>query len=319
MKSVEYRNNPMFLRNQFLSEGTFEMPKISCQDVSLEKIEFIGYDKLSASKENQIVHFFLDDYKFEVMWNDPLPRVERLIKCKAVLSPNFSVYTEMPIALKIFNTFRSRWCGAFLQSCGIKVIPTLAWGGPETFWFCFDGIEQGSVVAVSTVGVRTEKDLFMQGYNEMIRRIKPSKILCYGQAFSEMKGNVIEVDYAQTNNYIKCNSGKGVYVKRVTGYACTYHQKGMGSANKGIPKFPGWDPTVPPGEKYEWRGKGSPESGRGSWVRSDTREVLHPDLNHKGDIGPHWDYTCPGSGSGFRLFADGSVTPKFYEGDIVYA
>ena len=50
------------------------MPKISRQDVSLEKIELIGYDKLSASKEIQIVHFFLDDYKFEVMWNDPLTR-----------------------------------------------------------------------------------------------------------------------------------------------------------------------------------------------------------------------------------------------------
>jgi hypothetical protein len=108
------------------------------------------------------VHFFLDDYKFEVIWNDPLPRIEKLKSYKAVLSPNFSVYTEMPMPIKIYNTFRSRWCGAYLQSNGVKVIPTLAWGGPETFWFCFDGVEKKSVVAVSTLGVRSEKDLFIE-------------------------------------------------------------------------------------------------------------------------------------------------------------
>lgn len=107
------------------------------------------------------------------------------------------------MAIKVYNTFRSRWCGAFLQANGVKVIPTLAWGGPETFWFCFDGIEQNAVVAVSTIGVRTEKDLFLQGYNEMLRRLKPSKVICYGKPFDEMKGNIIEVDYAKTNNLDK--------------------------------------------------------------------------------------------------------------------
>lgn len=75
----------------------------------------------------------------------------------------------MPLSLKVYNTFRSRWCGAYLQSKGIKVIPTVAWGEPNTFWFCFDGIEKGSIVAVSTLGVRKEKALFMQGYNELVQ------------------------------------------------------------------------------------------------------------------------------------------------------
>ena len=75
----------------------------------------------------------------------------------------------MPLSLKVYNTFRSRWCGAYLQSKGIRVIPTVAWGEPNTFWFCFDGIEKGSIVAVSTLGVRKEKALFMQGYNELVQ------------------------------------------------------------------------------------------------------------------------------------------------------
>lgn len=198
--------------------------------IDLEKIELVGYDKLSNSTNNQIVHFFLDDYKFEVMWNDPLPRIERLKSHKAVLTPNFSIYSEMPIPMKIYNTFRSRWCGAFLQLNGVKVIPTLAWGGPETFWFCFDGIEKKSVVAVSTLGVRNEKDLFMQGYNEMLRRIKPEKIICYGKPFDEMKGNIIEVDYAKANNLDKSNGFSTRHIKKIVGYVLPLSEKGMGSA-----------------------------------------------------------------------------------------
>lgn len=213
-----------------MGEGTFEMPKIKNEEVDLENIELVGYDKLSSSKDNQIVHFFLDDYKFEVIWNDPLPRVEKLKSHKAVLAPNFSVYTEMPMAMKIYNTFRSRWCGAYLQSNGVKVIPTLAWGGPETFWFCFDGIPKNSVVAVSTVGVRTEKDLFMQGYNEMLRRIKPSKIICYGKSFEDMKGDIIEIDYAKTNNLDKTADTSYGFIKKTVGYVLPACEKGMGPA-----------------------------------------------------------------------------------------
>ena len=109
MTSSEYRNDPMFLRNHFNGDGTFEMTKIKKEDIDLEKIELIGYDKIAGSSADQIVHFFLDDYKFEVIWNDPLPRIEKLKSYKAVLSPNFSVYTEMPMPIKIYNTFRSRW------------------------------------------------------------------------------------------------------------------------------------------------------------------------------------------------------------------
>lgn len=233
LTSSEFRNDPMFLRNHFKGDGTFEMPKIKKEEVDLENIELTGYDKLNSSKDNQIVHFFLDDYKFEVMWNDPLPRIEKLKSHKAALSPNFSIYSEMPVPMKIYNTFRSRWCGAYLQQNGIKVIPTIAWGGPETFWFCFDGIETKSVVAVSTLGVRNEKALFMQGYNEMLRRIKPEKIICYGKPFEEMKGNIIEVDYATTNNLDKTFDTYGGYIKRSVGYIVPGIEKGMGSAGIG--------------------------------------------------------------------------------------
>lgn len=88
-----------------------------------------------------------------------------------------------------------------MQSNGIHVIPSVVWGEADTFGFCFDGIEKGSVVAVSTVGVRNEKDYFMAGYRELMKRIEPTAVICYGKPFEEMTGNVIHVSYEETNNY----------------------------------------------------------------------------------------------------------------------
>ena len=103
------------------------------------------------------------------------------------------------------------------------VIPTVRWGDLTSFNFCFDGIEKGSIVAVSTIGVKKEKSHFLLGYNEMLSRIKPSKIICYGKPFGEMKGDIIEVDYAKTNNLKKSN--KKLNVKTVYGYvACLSNQ-----------------------------------------------------------------------------------------------
>lgn len=229
MTSEKFRTNPMFLRNQFKGDGVFEIPKIKKEEIELENIELIGYDKLNEKETNKIVHFFLDDYKFEAIWNDPEPRVEKLKKYEAVLAPNYSIYTEMPLSMKVYNTFRSRWCGAYLQSKGIKVIPTIAWGEPNTFWFCFDGIETGSVVAVSTVGVRKEKALFMQGYNELIRKIKPKAVICYGEPFDEMQGTVIPIDYAKTNNLYKRNT---IGAEKIF-YGYVEQVKGMGRAGIG--------------------------------------------------------------------------------------
>ena len=224
------KNNSLFLRNDFKGKGIFEVPLIKKENVSLKCLSLIGYDKLSTKDFDSIVHFFLDDYKFESLWSNPQPRIERLSKYKAVLSPQFSLYKEMPMSLKIFNTFKNRWCGAYLQRNGIKVIPSLAWGESDTFWFCFDGIEKGSIVAVSTLGVRKEKELFMQGYNELLRKIQPSAIICYGKPFNEMTGNVIEVNYSKTNNRSK------VYEIHKTYIFDDYIEEGMGGVTT---------PTIP--------------------------------------------------------------------------
>lgn len=92
-------------------------------------------------------------------------------------------YLDMPIAMKVWNIYRSRLIGQYMQDCGCAVIPTVSWAEPATFDFAFDGIETGSVVAVSTVGVKRQEnsfDIWKTGMDEMIRVLEPAAILVYG-------------------------------------------------------------------------------------------------------------------------------------------
>lgn len=92
---------------------------------------------------------------------------------------------DMPEAMKIYNVFRSRLIGAYWQACGLKVIPTLQWAGPESFPYCFSGIPNNSTVAVSTVGTNdnpTAELYWRLGMRYAIDRLAPEKILLYGDA-----------------------------------------------------------------------------------------------------------------------------------------
>ena len=145
---------------------------------------------------DRMVHFFLYDYRFERVWKNPDNDIEKLSRHRAVLSPDFSMYLEMASVMQLYNVFRNRWCGAYWASKGIRVIPTVNWGDESTFDFCFEGIEKGSVVAVSTYMASEhdnrcdQKEWFMAGYNEMLRHIEPEKIICYNTPFPEMQSHL---------------------------------------------------------------------------------------------------------------------------------
>ena len=71
---------------------------------------------------------------------------------------------------------------------------------------------------------------------------------------------------------------------------------------------PTTDPSKPPGEGWEWRGKGMPGSKEGNWVNPSTGEWVHNHPDSK-NHGPHQDYQDP-SRSRWRVYPDGRKEPK---------
>lgn len=169
--------------------------------------DLIGFNYAKTSEDKNCgIHFFIDDYQFERVWNNPDKYLPILYDYDCILSPDFSLYLDMPMPMKIWNIYRSRQIGAYYQSKGITVIPTISWAEPETFSFCFKGIPEGSIVAVSTIGVKRDDNalkIWTDGMREMIEQIKPSTILVYGGKLEFDYGNinVIYFDNKVTKNW----------------------------------------------------------------------------------------------------------------------
>lgn len=129
------------------------------------------------------VHFFLDDYRFEGTWSDPERYVAMLARFAFALTPDFSCYLDMPLPMQRWNVYRGRAVGRIWQDAGLLVVPTLTWGGPETYGFAFDGIPEGSTVALSTVGLmdcEEGRELFRTGASAACAATRPGRVLAYG-------------------------------------------------------------------------------------------------------------------------------------------
>ena len=163
--------------------GFYQMPLIrACKSVPSELIGF-NYMLTTEPRTGLGIHFYVDDYQFERVWNDPESYCDKLAEFDYVLTPDFSLYIDMPMAMKIWNVYRSRLIGQLLQDKGMRVIPTLSWAEDTTFQFCFDGIEPGGVVSVSTIGVKRDEaaaEIWKNGMDEAMRRLTPSTVVVYG-------------------------------------------------------------------------------------------------------------------------------------------
>lgn len=134
-------------------------------------------------------------------WNNTegVPAIAESIKqFECVLTPDFSLYMDMPLPMQQWNEYRRRALGNYWQRNGITVIPTLSWTGKRSFGFCFDGLPHGSTVAVSTVGVKGNDDamkVWFDGMKAAIKAIEPSCVLLYGGEIGFDFGSIEVIEY----------------------------------------------------------------------------------------------------------------------------
>ena len=177
------------------TEGFYQMPIIEKETHKPTGLMGFNY-ALTSQDHSKGIHFYVDDYQFERIWNDPHKYINVLREFDCVLTPDFSLYMDMPMSMKVWNVFRSRLIGQMMQDEGLTVIPTVQWAEPETFAFCFDGLPEGGVMSISTVGVKQDPhamEIWKAGTTELIKRKKPSILLVYGGA--------VDFDYGKTKVY----------------------------------------------------------------------------------------------------------------------
>lgn len=193
-----YENLKVFFPDARSFEGWGQIPKIKPAK-NLEIDRWMPFEATSARQFNQRtgIHMFQYDYQIGRLWNTPNKYIPMLQKAGAVCSPDFSMYTDTPRALNLFNHYRKHWLAAFWQSKGITVIPTICWSDEESFDWCFDGEPKEGIVAVSSIGVMKDPDaktLFMAGYRTMLERLNPSMILFMGAVPNGCEGRIVRME-----------------------------------------------------------------------------------------------------------------------------
>ena len=64
-------------------------------------------------------HFYVDDYRFEQLFKDPISLLAS--GCKAIVEPNCSIHDQTPMAHAIWQTYRKRYLCRYLQECGMQI------------------------------------------------------------------------------------------------------------------------------------------------------------------------------------------------------
>ena len=165
--------------------------------------ELLGFDHMLPSKEyHKGIHFYLYDYMFERIWNSPQQYMEKLSRFDCVIGPDFSLYTDMPVAQQIWNHYRNNLLAQMMQDYGIDVIPPIMWSTPDTFEWCFDGLPHNSVLAVETVGCCQDKEsreLWHMGMDAAMKKLTPECIVLYGSDIGYDFGGTEVIRIANTN------------------------------------------------------------------------------------------------------------------------
>lgn len=151
----------------------------------------------TEKRADMAVHFYLDDYQFERVWNNKNKYMELLSGFAYVIQPDFSIWRDEPFPKQLYAHYKKQYLGALWQSAGITVVPCIGWGGIDTYDFCMDGVPTGGIVSVSSVGTQKNQEskrLFLLGYEEMQKRIRPETVLFYGKVPEEIdKSNIVQI------------------------------------------------------------------------------------------------------------------------------
>lgn len=180
----------------FEGVGEYGIPEIFPE--AFIQCEFIPFSEMKTCKTpyGKGIHFFIDDYRFERVWHNWRKYANELSRFQAVMTPDFSMYTDFPIAVQIWNHYRKHFIGAYLQNLGIRVYPTICWSDEKSFDFCFDGEPVNSCVCVSSVGTQKTDDKkrkFLFGYDAMLERLQPETVIFYGDVPRECRGNICRI------------------------------------------------------------------------------------------------------------------------------
>lgn len=177
--------------------GIFEIPCIKQPQELIIPTDTIPFSMRRQTKDHsEFVVFYEHDIRFADILLATDLYLDELRKFPGVISPDCSLYRDMPLVLQIANTYMSRAVGHYLQSRGIYVIPNVRWGDERSYTTCelpekfaFAGVPKNSIVSIGTYGCiqsRENRHYFREGLKAMLDELTPAIVLVYGSMPDEI-------------------------------------------------------------------------------------------------------------------------------------
>lgn len=174
-------------------------------------------------EHKNFVCFYEHDVRFRDCIVNPEKYVEELRQFPGIVSPDCSLYIDMPLCLQVNNAYLNRGIGRFFQSQGLYVIPNVCWGDERTYTtvemnekVAFLGAPKHSIVSVGTYGCvknGEDKRYFREGLIAMLDELEPEVVLVYGampkQIFSGLESRTRFVKYPDWISYKKGGKKNG--------------------------------------------------------------------------------------------------------------
>lgn len=194
----------------FIKRDIYDIPFIEKDEVDITNLNngkwLISMKNLSKNDRygnRKIVQSFSYDDLLRREYNSMYKYLGKISHYSVVTSFDFTMDSKMDFHGVYDATYCNRWSGAFMQSHGKKVLPTVGWVGKEYDDICFAGLRDGSVFVISTLGVKNELSYneYLRGYHEMRNRFPKSQIICVGNALEEMDKDVCVIPYKDSFGY----------------------------------------------------------------------------------------------------------------------
>lgn len=177
-----------------------------------------------------IPYFYTDDFHFEPIYNDPAKNTKKILNLgiQYAFMPNYTIHSEMPVALWVYAAYRSAYVARYFQEAGIQVIPDIQIGGNDSVLdLTLLGIPEGAgTVAAQVQMAKGNKDRIRRNarmLKEAEDRIGFKNIIIYGHTDADevveradFSANVIRVTARTARRREYLNSGSTINSQQVT-------------------------------------------------------------------------------------------------------
>ena len=165
--------------------GYYGIPKMLATTSAPERL--VAFSEAVSRKalpnKGAWVHFYEDDYRFSRFWTNPEKYFDKLAAYGGVISPDHSLYRNMPTAQRISHTYQNQLLGAWLQAAGVDVIANVRLSGPASVPYALAGVPQRSTLAVGLNGCTKDKENrehVIEEIKMIVDLCRPTALVVYG-------------------------------------------------------------------------------------------------------------------------------------------